>query len=75
MRWEGKLWWWLEPAEKINNENRNMLSYDTPDSVFTKAGKLNATVNDIKKASAGVENELTREFTKTICADSVRKCS
>ena len=27
-----------------------------------------------KKASVGVENELTREFTETICADNVRKC-
>ena len=65
----------VEPAEKINNENKSTLSYDTPNCVFTKAGILNETVNDIKKASTGVENELTREFTKTICSDGVRKCS
>ena len=64
----------VEPSEKINNDNKSTLSYDTSDSVFTKAGLLNETVNDIKKASTGVENELTREFTKTICSDSVRKC-
>jgi hypothetical protein len=64
----------VEPAEKINNDNKSSLTYDTPDSVFTKAGLLNETVNDIKKASIGVECELTREFAKTICANSVKKC-
>ena len=65
----------VDPAEKINNDNKNTLSYDTPNSVFTKAGLLNETVNDIKKASMGVKNELTYEFTKTLCASSVKKCS
>jgi hypothetical protein len=36
---------------------------------------LNKAVNDIKSASTGIMNDLTREFTKTICADSVRKCA
>ena len=65
----------VEPAEKINNDNKSTLSYDTPNSVFTKAGLLNETVNDIKKASTGVKNDLTCEFTKTLCASSVKKCN
>ena len=65
----------VEPAEKINNDNKSTLSYDTPNSVFTKAGMLNETVNDLKKASLGVKNDLTCEFTKTLCASSVKKCS
>lgn len=64
----------IEPSEKINDDNRSTLSYDTSESVLTKAGMLNKAVNDIKSASTGIMNDLTREFTKTICADSVRKC-
>jgi hypothetical protein len=64
----------IEPSEKINDDNRSTLSYDTSESVLTKAGILNKTVNDIKNASTGIMNDLTRDFTKTICADSVRKC-
>ena len=64
----------IEPSEKINDDNKSTLSYDTSESVFQKAGMLNKAVNDIKSASTGIMNDLTREFTKTICADSVRKC-
>ena len=44
------------------------------DGIFAKALILNGTVKDIKSASEGVENELAREFTKTICSNNTKKC-
>jgi hypothetical protein len=64
----------IEPAEKINIANKSTLSGITPDDELVKAVMLNDAVKDIKDASSGVNNELTREFAKTICSGSVKKC-
>ena len=64
----------IEPAEKINNDSKDTLSDRTSDNELIKAVLMNENVEDIKNASKGVDNSLTREFAKTICSSSVKKC-
>ena len=64
----------IEPAEKLNNDTKSTLSGNASDNDLVKAVIINETVQDIKHGANGLENGLTREFTKTICASSVKKC-
>jgi hypothetical protein len=64
-----------EPAEKINIGVKSQLKGDTPDAELLKAVKIHETTNDIKQVADGIDNELTREITKTISSTNIKKIS
>ena len=63
----------VEPAEKINLDVKNTLSGQTPDTELIRAVLIDETSKEIRHAADGLENELTREFIKTISSSSVKK--
>lgn len=65
----------VEPAEKINLDVKSTLSGTTADSDLIRAVLIDETVNDIRQVSNGVENDLVREFVKTVSATNVKKIS
>ena len=62
-----------EPAEKINLGVKSQLKGDTPDAELLKAVKIDETSKEIRHAADGLENDLTREFTKSISSGAVKK--
>ena len=60
----------VEPAKRIYDEH-NMPENDN----FLNDDFLNVFIklNDISTASKGFENDLTRDFTKTICSNNIKK--
>ena len=63
----------IEPAEKINLDVKSTLTGETSDSALIRAVLIDETVNNIKQCAKGIENELTRDFAKTISSNSVKK--
>jgi hypothetical protein len=63
----------VEPAEKINLDIKTTLTGETPDTELIRAVLINETSKEIRHAADGLENELTREFVKTISSNSLRK--
>ena len=63
----------VEPAQKINREVKSTLSGETPDLELTRAVLIEETVSDIRQASKGVENTVTREFAKTISKSNIKE--
>lgn len=63
----------VEPAEKINRSVKSTLSGETDDEDLIKAVLIDETVNDIREVSNGVENELSKEFTRTVSTNNVKK--
>lgn len=63
----------VEPAQKINREVKSTLSGETPDLELTRAVLIEETVSDIRQASKGLENTVTREFAKTISKSNVKE--
>jgi hypothetical protein len=62
----------VEPAQKINREVKSTLSGETPDLELTRAVLIEETVSDIRHASKGLENTVTKEFAKTISKSNVK---
>ena len=65
----------VKPAEKLDSDNKNTLSGETSDNELIKAVAISDALKDIRHGANGLENDLTREFTKTLCSNNVKKCN
>ena len=63
----------IEPTERINLDVKSTLTKETSDSALIKAVLIDETVYNIKQCANGIENELTRDFAKTISSSNVKK--
>lgn len=62
----------IEPAKKINNDIKSTLTGETPDVELIKSVFIDETVHNIGRAVKGVDNTITREFTKTLAKTGVK---